>query len=244
MQRSGVIAILIGLCVVGVAAAAAASRGKPSLAVLSLRFRDPDRSMISGRAPARPSTQYAADVAKTNAEAAKIEMETRVLGKDLEPGDVTRPSWDLAEKVAAALVRTDQFRVVERSRFAELVRDGLAPGTELRPLAARIGADYLLFGTLDAIVDSTREERPPYKAAYVVRERSLSGDVRLVDGVSAEVVAVWNVRVTGSADAGVPALETMFAERVADEARAWLAPGEPPAPPPPPPRARSPKPRW
>jgi len=146
-------------------------------------------------------------------------------------------SGELAERVSAAIARTHKFRLLERSRIEDVLREhdltrqGLTDPAYAVKAGKMIGADFLLFGKLTERGANTVENQIPH-TQHVERRTiaQVGGRFRVVDTRSGEIVASREISVSRSSESMGPGgyesgsrgdllagLDDAFAERLAQE---------------------------
>jgi curli biogenesis system outer membrane secretion channel CsgG len=109
----------------------------------------------------------------------------------------------LTDKLISALAQTRKFRIVERERVDNLLKEfklsdqGFTSKQSAVDAGHMLGADYLAFGSISDMSVGARTEDIPY-----TREQSttvsgrLSSDTRVVDSRTGEIVAAWKEDIT------------------------------------------------
>jgi curli biogenesis system outer membrane secretion channel CsgG len=229
------VACRAGLCLVAlvVAAGCADRRGEAT-----------SQSASPGLATAAPSDVAAAVTsdATSREEVADAEDRTSVEKASLAVLDFTfhsslRPethrefnSGLLTDRVVTALARARKFRLVERQRVSDLLREielgeqGFTSKRHAIRAGEMVGADYLVMGSIHRMGASAKTEQVPYtKETTTITSGSIAGNIRVTDSRRGEIVASWPIEAkrtqrgnsaTGSGDL-LETLQSEFADRVA-----------------------------
>lgn len=104
----------------------------------------------------------------------------------------------LTDKLISALAQTRKFRIVERQRVDNLLKEfklsdqGFTSKQSAVDAGHMVGADYLAFGSISDMSVGARTEDIPYthQQTTTVTGR-LSSDTRVVDSRTGEIVAAW-----------------------------------------------------
>lgn len=104
----------------------------------------------------------------------------------------------LTDKLTSALAQTRKFRIVERQRIDNLLREfklseqGFAAKEAAVKAGEMVGADYMLTGSINALGASSRTEAVPYTNETVTTMSGrVAADMRIVDSRTGEIVAAW-----------------------------------------------------
>ncbi len=111
----------------------------------------------------------------------------------------------LTDKLTSALAQTRKFRIVERQRVDNLLKEfklsdqGFADKKFAVKAGEMVGADYILTGSISSMTASAKTEKVPYTSESVTTMTGrVAADMRIVDSRTGEIVAAWRADATSS----------------------------------------------
>ncbi|MBL0314044.1 MAG: hypothetical protein IPP78_15390 [Holophagaceae bacterium] len=111
----------------------------------------------------------------------------------------------LRDKMVTAIGGTRKFKVVERSRVDDMMKEfdltkaGFTDKSSAVKAGKMIGSDFLVMGTLDEYGIGVTVKPIPYTSrADRILSGRMSGDLRIVDSRTGEIVATWQQVATHS----------------------------------------------
>lgn len=104
----------------------------------------------------------------------------------------------LTDKLISALAQTRKFKIVERERVDNLLKEfklsdqGFTSKRSAVEAGSMVGADYLVFGSISDMSVGARTEEIPYTHEQTTTVTGqLSSDTRVVDSRTGEITAAW-----------------------------------------------------
>jgi hypothetical protein len=155
-------------------------------------------------------------------------LELNASGVSVQPEELRR----LNDRLTNAIILTRKFKVVERERLLDMIREFALSKYEFTDPKSAVragkmtGADFLVFGSVNDMAAGVVTKKNPYLSGVdqSVRYR-LVGSVRVVDSRTGEIVAAWEERAEGGGEApserntlgegGFDVVQKAFAERIA-----------------------------